>query len=210
VEKEGHVIHDPGWRMMLPIAALSLFSVIGGFLGPLINNYFGQTNYTYGIVVAELTSTPSIITFLALAAGGIPAFFLYVRRGAEPRKLASKPVLGSLHKFFTNRWYVDAAYYKILNGFTTFSIKLFRKGEISGLEGFNTKLPEFVIKFSGGVRQVDERVVDRTAGGIARGTVAASRSSSRMQTGRVSDYLSAFFFGLAILLVAVFIVIGVV
>jgi NADH-quinone oxidoreductase subunit L len=210
IEKEGHAIHDPGWRMMLPVIILSLFSVLGGFLGPLINNYFGQSNYTYATVMAELTSIPSTVAFLALVVGGIPAYLLYIRRSVDPSKVSSKPIIRSFHRFFTNRWYINAAYYKILNGFMTFSSKLLRKGEISGLEGFNVKLPEFFVKFSSGVRKVDERVVDRTANQIARGAVTASKTSSRIQTGGISDYLSAFFFGLAILLAAVFITVGVV
>jgi NADH-quinone oxidoreductase subunit L len=210
IEKEEHEIHDPGWRMMFPILILAAFSVVGGFLGPLINSYFGQSNYTYATVLTDLTSIPSLIALLALAVGGIPAYFLYIRRSFDSANISSKPVIRSIHKFFVNRWYINATYYKILNGFTTFSNKLFRKGELSGLEGFNTKLPEFVIEFSRGVRTVDERVVDRTANEIAKGTMSMSKSSSRIQTGRVSDYLSAFFFGLVILLVAVFITLGLV
>jgi NADH-quinone oxidoreductase subunit L len=208
LEKEEHKIHDPGWAMMTPIIILAVFSVIGGFLGPLINNYFGQTDYTFAGVAAELTSTPSLITFAALALGGIPAYLLYVRRISSPSRITSKPVLRGIHKLFVNRWYVNALYYKMLNGFTAFSRRLFGKGELSGLEGFNVKLPKFIVKVAGGARKVDERVVDRTANEIAKGTVSISGTSSKIQTGRISDYISAFFFGSVILLIAILITVG--
>jgi NADH-quinone oxidoreductase subunit L len=210
LEKEEHRIHDPGWAMMAPIIILAAFSAIGGFLGPMINNYFGQTDYTFGAVAAELTSTPSLITFAALALGGIPAYLLYVRRISSPGQITSKPVLRGINKLFVNRWYVNAIYYKMLNGFTAFSRKLFGKVEVSGLEGFNLKLPKFIVKISGGARKVDENIVDRTANKIAKETVSLSGTSSRVQTGRISDYISAFFFGSVILMIAVLITVGVV
>jgi NADH-quinone oxidoreductase subunit L len=210
LEKENHPIHDPGWEMMIPIIILALFSAIGGFLGPLINSYFGQSSYTFAGVLAELTSTPSLITFVALAVGGIPAYLLYARRISSPSRITSKPVIRGVHKLFANRWYVNALYYKMLNGFTAFSRGLFRIGEILGLEGFNIRLPKFIIRISGGARRVDERVVNRTANGIAKEAVSISGKSARVQTGRVSDYISAFFFGLVILLIAVLITVGVV
>jgi NADH-quinone oxidoreductase subunit L len=208
LEKEEHRIHDPGWTMMAPIIILAVFSAIGGFLGPIINNYFGQTDYTFGAVAAELTSTPSLITFAALALGGISAYLFYVRRISSPSRIASKPVLRGINKLFVNRWYVNAIYYKMLSGFMAFSRKLFGKGEVSGLEGFNLKLPKFIVKLSGGARKVDENIVDRTANKIAKETVSLSGASSRVQTGRISDYISAFFFGSVILLIAVLITVG--
>jgi NADH-quinone oxidoreductase subunit L len=208
LEKENHAIHDPGWAMMAPVIILAVFSIIGGFLGPLINGYFGQANYTFAGVVAELTSMPSLITFAALALGGIPAYLLYARRIASPGQITSKPVIRGIHKLFVNRWYVNALYYKMLNGFTAFSRKLFGKGEVAGLEGFNTRLPKFIVKISGGARKVDERVINRTANEIAKETVSISGKSTRVQTGRISDYISAFFFGSVILLIAVLITAG--
>jgi NADH-quinone oxidoreductase subunit L len=210
LEKENHAIHDPGWAMMTPIVILALFSIVGGFLGPLINGYFGQTDYTFGGIAAELTSTPSLITFAALAVGGIPAYLLYARRISSPSQIASKPVIRVVHKLFANRWYVNALYYKMLNGFIAFSRKLFGKGEVAGLEGFNSRLPRFIVKISGGASKFDEKVVDRTANGIAKETLSLSGKSTRVQTGRISDYVSAFFFGSVILLIAVLITVGVV
>jgi NADH-quinone oxidoreductase subunit L len=210
LEKENHAIHDPGWAMTVPIIVLAVFSIVGGFLGPLINGYFGQANYTFGGVVAELTSAPSLITFAALALGGIPAYLLYAKRVSSPSRITSKPVIRGVHKLFVNRWYVNALYYKMLNGFTSFSRKLLGKGEVAGLEGFNLKLPKFIVRISGGARKVDERVVNRTANGIAKETVSISGKSAQVQTGRISDYISAFFFGSVILLIAVLITAGVV
>nr|MDO8098401.1 NADH-quinone oxidoreductase subunit L [Candidatus Njordarchaeota archaeon] len=210
LEKEGHKIHDPGWAMMTPVMVLGTFSIIGGFLGPLIDNFFGQSEYTYAGVLSELTSAPSLIIFGALALGGIPAYLLYIRRSSDPIRLSSKPLIKGIHKLLVNRWYGNSFYYRILNGFIAFSNKLFRRGEISGLEGLNLRVPKAFVRFSGGIRKVDERVVDRAANEIAKGTVSISKSSSKIQTGRVSDYISAFFFGLVMLLVAVLMTVGVV
>jgi hypothetical protein len=118
-------------------------------------------------------------------------------------------VVRGIHKLFANRWYVNALYYKMLNGFIAFSRKLFGKGELAGFEGFNLKLPGFIVRISSGVRKVDEKVVNRTAKEIAKQTVSISRKSTHVQTGRISDYISAFFFGSVILLIAVLITAGV-
>ena len=128
-----------------------------GFVGPLFDSYI--TGAAPVSLVEWLTgiffSPTFVITLIIIAVGFIPAFFLYIRRSVSPERLTRRSgILGGLHKFFFNRWYINAFYYKVfVNGFLSLCRKI--RGTVEkGIDGFNYRSARGFGRISNALRKI--------------------------------------------------------
>ena len=207
----GHVA-DPGLPMMVPLFCLAVFSLVAWGIGPDLSRFLlGEEGVSFGEMINSKRSTPSLITLGALAVGGIPSYFLYIRQSINRVSLVEgNIVLRAIHRFFENRWYINALYLKLLAGFLWFCRKLFKKFDLAVLEGVNVGVAEVVRRGSIGVRWADEHVVDGFADGIKDSGVFVSEEIKPVQTGRISDYAFVFLFGLAMLILTLLVSQGII
>lgn len=211
----GHVA-DPGLPMMVPLFCLAVFSLIAWGIGPALSNFLLEKEISVlkffrEEMIRTKRYTPSLITLGALIIGGVPSYLLYIRQSINRVSLVEgNVILRALHRFFENRWYINALYLKLLGGFLWFCRGLFKKFDLAVLEGINVGVAEVVRRSSIGVRWADEHVVDRLADGIKDSGVFVSEEIKPVQTGRISDYAFVFLFGLAMLILTLLVSQGVI
>jgi NADH:ubiquinone oxidoreductase subunit 5 (subunit L)/multisubunit Na+/H+ antiporter MnhA subunit len=97
-----------------------------------------------------------MITLIIIAVGFIPAFFLYIRRSVAAEKPTKRGgVLGGLRKFFFNRWYINAFYYKVfVNGFLSLCRKIRGTVEEKGIDRFNYRSARGFGRISNALRKI--------------------------------------------------------
>jgi NADH-quinone oxidoreductase subunit L len=139
LEHEGHEVHEVSPVMWIPLVILALFTIFFGFLSPLFEGYMGYPIGFAEFFQAMLTPATLILTTIIIVVGFVPAYFLYFRRSLSAEKLTKKgSVLGKLHTFFFNRWYINAFYYKVfVSGFLSLSRKIRGTVEEKGIDRFN-------------------------------------------------------------------------
>ncbi len=210
-EAGGHVA-DPGLPIMVPLFCLAVFSVIAMGIGPGLSHFLLETEgVTFNEMIVSKASTPSLITLGALIVGGVPSYFLYIRQSIDRVSLVDgNIVLRVIHRFFENRWYINALYLKLLAGFLWFCRGVFKKFDLAVLEGINVGVAEVIRRGSIGVRWADEHVVDGLADGIKDSGVFVSEEVKPVQTGRISDYAFVFLFGLMMLVLTLLVSQGVI
>jgi len=72
-----------------------------------------------------IPSTSTVLTCVAVAVGGYPAYKLYITCKADPERLMEKHrFLKMAHRFLRNRFYIDAFYYKVASSTRFFSQKI--------------------------------------------------------------------------------------
>lgn len=174
--------HESPFTMTIPLLILAVFSIFAGYwtgffqyvagpnVQPLsIGNLFSSVDTWIGVVVA----------FIGLGW----AFFLYAR--VEPAKLHAvvegNGFLRALHRFFFNRYYIDALYDLLIR---------------------------YVVLGISHIEQAfDTYVVDGIVNGVARLITGAGSGVRRVETGRVQAYMVGFFGGVAVLAVLVFVLV---
>jgi NADH-quinone oxidoreductase subunit L len=139
LEHEGHEVHEVSPVMWIPLVILALFTIFFGFLSPLFEGYMGYPIGFAEFFQAMLTPATLILTTIIIVVGFVPAYFLYFRRSLSAEKLTKKgSVLGKLHTFFFNRWYINAFYYRVfVSGFLSLSRKIRGTVEEKGIDRFN-------------------------------------------------------------------------
>ncbi len=118
-------VNEGEWSMRVAAGALAATIVIGGlggfYLEGVLHHGFEASLVKEVAAVTETSSSVvdkttshgmvSILSLLFLAAGALPAYYIYVARKVSPQALldAYAP-LRSVHRFFWNRWAIDAFY----------------------------------------------------------------------------------------------------
>jgi len=173
LEKEGHHIHEASASMWIPYGILAVLTIGVGVVGlgfehqihDLFVNYLGST---FGIKSeTETVATESmpllggfleginpvalIASLAAFAIGFGLGYIFYIGRFADPVKFVNSNIIFyAIHKFFLNRWYLNALIYW---GFVVAPLyvarSLYKYFENIVLEGFNV-VPEKTM--AGGAR----------------------------------------------------------
>jgi NADH-quinone oxidoreductase subunit L len=158
LEHEGHEVHEAPKIMWIPLVILAAFTVFFGFLGPLFDSYITGTPAVSLIAwLTDIFVSPTfMITLIIITVGFIPAFFLYIRRSIAAEKPAKRGgVLGGLRKFFFNRWYINAFYYKVfVNGFLSLCRKIRGTVEEKGIDRFNYRSARGFGRISNALRKI--------------------------------------------------------
>jgi NADH-quinone oxidoreductase subunit L len=157
LEHEGHEVHEAPAVMWVPLVILAGFTVFFGFLGPLFDSYItGAPAVSIGSWLTDIFLSPTfIMTLIIIVVGFIPAFFLYIRRSVSPERLTKRSgILRGLHKFFFNRWYINAFYYKVfVNGFLSLCRKT-RSTVEKGIDGLNYRCARGFGRISNALRKI--------------------------------------------------------
>lgn len=138
LERE-HGIHEAPAVMWVPLVILAVFTVFFGVVSPLFSGYIGHPVDFAGFFVEIFTSITFLLTLVIIAVGFIPAFYFYIIRRGKIEKLSKEGgALGPIRKFFFNRWYINAFYYKVfVNGFLGLCRKIRSVIEERGIDKFN-------------------------------------------------------------------------
>jgi len=125
LEVEGLHLHEVSPIMWVPYGLLAVSTLILGIFGWLVEGFFHESLSHLVAVVHHLeavvepheaTITPSIASMLAsiaaLIVGGLPGYWLYVARRADPRLIVEgSSILKTIWSFLWNRWYINKVYY---------------------------------------------------------------------------------------------------
>ena len=149
-------LHDPGPYMMYPLYILAAGSICGVVLMPSLHRLFeptfhaigihhghGQAGVTLAEMVVSAFASPMIgLTAAIIVAGLYPAYKMYISYEVDYEALVERsPVLRAFWRFLYNRWYINAAYYKVfVDGFLALSEGIFRYIECNGAGPFLQRL----------------------------------------------------------------------
>lgn len=202
-EDERPLLQSPGGVMLVPLAVLALFSLIGGWFNvpesiaelPVLgwipsstwlHDWLHPVVGPAGEVLAANTAalrhaTPfgggeaawAAISLLLALAAVALTFVFLRRRGARPAAEAAKPV--GLRRVLANKWYVDEIYDAII-------------------------VRPLLAASRGLWRVIDDRIIDGAVNGVARMASSLGRVGSRLQTGELNAYAYAIALGALILL----------
>ena len=113
----GRQVHEAPLVMIVPLVILAALTMITGLFGPEFSQFLGL-----GVEVSLIPHLTSLsLTIIALLAGGIPAYFVYVRKSIHAERFRSG-MLSSIHKLLENGYYFDRLYYKVfVEGYMRFS-----------------------------------------------------------------------------------------
>ena len=124
VKKDGGPVNDGSRSMWLASGVLAVLIVIAGAGGPFVENVLHGSfeaslagSLTLQSAVSEGSSSHGLVLVLSLAfmaAGALPAYYLYVARKTSPETLIERYTpLKSLYTFFWNRWFIDRLYRRV-------------------------------------------------------------------------------------------------
>jgi len=218
-DEHHEVPHDPGPAMMIPLYILAAFTVIAFMIYPILQNIVLETNRDLFVIFFEDMVAvkfapegilPFIITLGALALGGIPAYWLYIKNADTPNTtIPERGILRKLYNFLKHRWYINESYYWFVNKFLRFADIWRRTIDEKVIDGIDFKSADAAISISTKVRWFDDNVVDGFAEGISTHAVEASETSQRSQTGRINDYVGVVIFGIGLLVIIALLSMGV-
>jgi NADH-quinone oxidoreductase subunit L len=174
---EGHVhVHESPRSMILPLCALAVLSVAGGWIGlplieggnqlkeflqPLFSAAGHGASAAHGSHEAAMEIVMMLVS-LGIALAGIAfAWFLYIKNPQLPDRLATR--YNALYRLVYNKYFVDEAYDTVL-------VQPVKNGSFWLWRLF------------------DEQVVDGAVNGTAALAQWASTLARRLQTGLVQEY----------------------
>lgn len=212
--------HDPGPAMMIPLYVLALFTIFAIGVFPFIQQIAIGDPRSWGEILFEMGAAkfsptgfpPFIITILALLAGGIPGYIIYIKNADRKNTIIRETgIRRKVYNFLKHRWYINEGYHWILRRFLNFAAMYRVQIDDKIIDGIDFKSADAAISISTKVRWFDDNVVDGFAEGISTESVKASEAGlAGSQTGRINDYVSVVMFGIGILIILTLITLGVI
>jgi len=100
------------------------------------------------VLVYIVPSISTVLTCVAVAVGGYPAYRLYIARRVDPTELVNKhESIGKVYGFLWKRCYISTLYYKIADGVREFSNIVYKRLEY-GIDALNRAVGSFLRKSS--------------------------------------------------------------
>jgi NADH-quinone oxidoreductase subunit L len=212
--------HDPGPAMMVPLYLLAAFTVIAFVVFPFIQQIAINDTHSWDYILSHMISVkfspegfpPFLITLGALALGGIPGYWIYIKNSDRPNTIIGESGAGRrVYNFLKHRWYINEGYHWFLRKFLRFAEWYKYRVDDKIIDGIDFKSADAAIAISTQVRWVDDNIVDGFAEGISTQSVRVSETGlSETQTGRVNDYVSVVIFGIGILIILALVSLGVI
>ena len=212
--------HDPGPAMMVPLYILAGFTLIAFLVFPFIQQIAINDTHSWDYILSHMISIkfspegfpPFLITLGALALGGIPGYWIYIKNSDRPNTIIGESGVGRrIYNFLKHRWYINEGYHWILRKFLRIAEWYKFRVDDKIIDGIDFKSADAAIAISTQVRWVDDNIVDGFAEGISTQSVRASEAGlSETQTGRVNDYVSVVIFGIGILIILALVSLGVI
>jgi len=195
-----------GVTAFLDFLALLLIPSFNKFLQPLLHTLTFPN--IVDVLVYIIPSISTVLTCVAVAVGGYPAYLLYIARRVDPAKLVKEHLfLKKVHTFFWNRFCINALYYKIFAyPAITLSKGLYKRLEFGGIDKFNYSVAGFFRRIS---RVVHERLelggIDALNYLIANVTTSFCRHFRKTHSGILSYNMLAVSVGIVLLIALIFI-----
>ena len=105
------VTRPPGLAMTIPVCALAVLSIVGGFDKAPFARFIATALPTLPEAVGGITETlSSIVAAMAFLCGLLGAWFVYRRNPAMATAMVEKPAGRLLHRFFFSDWGMDWLY----------------------------------------------------------------------------------------------------
>lgn len=147
--------------------------------------------------VAHVYSYPKImVVFLSVGSvliGAVPAYLLYFSGRWDPKAVyESSRLIRMVHAFLWNRWYINTLVYNFIfvRGFMRMARIVADKIEETVDALVQHRLPKGILKISKGAVWFDQRAIDGVVDGTAYNVVNSGQLLSRIQTGRIQEYLA--------------------
>ena len=216
--------HDPGPAMMVPLYILAAFTLIAFLIFPFIQAivleegpmtvdlWYNTLVHMVAVKFSPEGIVPFSITILALVAGGLSGWWIYIKGADKPNTVIPESgILRRIHNVFKHRWYINEGYHWVLRKFLNFA-ELWRvKVDDKIIDGIDFKSADAAIAISTKVRWFDDHIVDGFAEGISTRSVSASESGlDGAQTGRINDYIGVVIFGIGLLVILALVSLGVI
>jgi len=209
---EGKVIRMPPSLMRISLAATLVITAFLDFLALLLIPSFNKFllpllgALTFSNIVDVLMyivpSISTVLTCVAVAVGGYPAYQLYVARRVNPVKLIEEHrFLGKVYGFLWKRCYIDALYHKVAYGTIAFSNIVYKRLERSidrlnyGVAGLFRRLSSLMYKYP------ELRGIDALNYFLAHFVTSFARRFRKTHTGVLSYNMLTTFVGAIILIV---------
>jgi len=249
LEREGHPVHEAPAVMWIPLAILAGLTLTISVAG--ILNFEGWLHVWFSTILEPETAhhatilpielvhlNPNVaaISVVMVFSGLVPGYFIYIKQRYSAAAMTRNPIIAGLHKFLTNRWYINAFYYKV---FVYGTIRMFKalldKFELgiidkshyvfaekaidvarvssTGLEtrGFNS-LSYFIARLGIAISKVnefiDQRIVDGFVNGVAGTGKKFSTIFGKLQTGIVEQYVALLTTGVVVIVIIVLFILG--
>jgi NADH-quinone oxidoreductase subunit L len=210
---------DPGPAMMIPLYILAGFTILAFTIYPMIQNIVLKANRDWLVILLEDMVAvkfapegivPFILTIGALLLGAIPAYWIYIRNaGKPPTTIPEKGIRRGIYSFLKHRWYINEAYYWVVNKFLKFA-ELWRvRVDDLIIDGIDFKSSGTAQTLARKIRWFDDNVVDGFAEGVSTRSVEASEIGLESQTGRINDYVGVVIFGIGLLIIIGLLAMGV-
>jgi NADH-quinone oxidoreductase subunit L len=127
-------IHESPPLMTIPLIVLAIGAAFSGIISEVMHSF---PEYL-GIHLHHSTSPTTLLTSAGIILSGAAMVYLvYFGRVVPPEVFRSSGFGYILHKILINRYYVDAFYYRIVDGFVWFSGILRKSAEDGGIDRFN-------------------------------------------------------------------------
>jgi hypothetical protein len=123
---------------ILDISVPLLIPVFNRFFLPVVHEMIFPS--VFEVLVYIIPSISTIMTLIALLAGGYVSHQLYISRKISPEEIMERyPSLMKVHAFILNRCYIDALYYKVAYYAIGLSRSLYKGVEMEGIKMFKIR-----------------------------------------------------------------------
>ncbi|TET64446.1 hypothetical protein E3J49_04170 [Candidatus Bathyarchaeota archaeon] len=193
----------------LDFLALLLIPSFNKFLLPLLGT-LTFSNIT-DVLTYIVPSISTVLTCVAVAVGGYPAYQLYIARRVNPVKLIEKHrFLGKVHGFLWKRCYINAFYFKVADGIKAFSNIVYKRLECS-IDALNYRVASFFRRLSSVLYKYPElRGLDALNYFLAHRITSFAQRFRKTHTGVLSYNMLTAFIGVIILVVLLLLFRGVI
>jgi len=209
-EKQGHSIHESSKVMLIPYSILAAVTILIGLVGLLFEESLHsvlsinlEEKFVNIHIVEEASGINSIAllgSLTAVGVGGLVAYYYYISRKGDTNVILKNKLIGGLCRFFENRWYINAIYYKIfVNSTLVLSKSVFRTLELGIIDKISMSIASGSIAFSNLGRKFDSNIIDGVSNGISNISQNLSAVFRKIQTGITEEYVFMYIAGIIVL-----------
>jgi len=133
-EHGSHHVHESPPVMTIPLIVLAIGATLSGIYSELTHSFIDF----FGLHLKHSTSLETLLTSAGvILTGALIVYLVYFSQKIPPEKFREGGLGKTIHRILVNRYYVDAFYYKIVDGFVGFTAVLRKWVEDGGIDRFN-------------------------------------------------------------------------